>query len=54
LAREAVDIAARQGRFTIFALVHALTRISGRLDNAGDRSEAGQRASSLLALSATA
>lgn len=54
LAKEAVEVAARQGRFTIFALVDALTRISGRLPNAGDRSEADERASSLLALTAAA
>ncbi|MFH1107750.1 MAG: hypothetical protein V1790_00930 [Planctomycetota bacterium] len=38
--------------FTIFALVDALTRISGKLANVGDRSEADAKASALLALAA--
>ena len=39
LAKEAVTIAQQQGRFTIFALVDALTRIAGRMVNAGERSD---------------
>jgi predicted GNAT family acetyltransferase len=54
LAKEAVEIAQRQGGFTIFSLVDALTRISGQIRNAGDRSDADQRASALLSLTATA
>ncbi len=35
---------------TIFAVVDALTRISGKLANAGGRSEVDQKASALLSL----
>ena len=52
LAKEAVARAESRGRFTIFALVDALTRMSGELVNAGERADADQRASSLLALAA--
>ena len=51
-AKEALEIAGRQGRFTIFSLVDALTRISGRIVNAGDRTDADIRAAALLALAA--
>ena len=44
------EIAQQQGRFTIFALVDALTRISGQVQFAGDRTEVDQKAGSLLAL----
>ena len=47
LAKEALEIARQRGGFTIFALVDALTRISGKLANAGDRSEADAKASAL-------
>lgn len=50
LAKEALDIAREQGAFTIFAVVDALTRLAGRIKNAGDRWEVDQKASSLLAL----
>ncbi len=50
LATKALEIAQQQGAFTIFALVDALTRIAGQVENAGDRTEADQRAASLLAL----
>jgi hypothetical protein len=52
LAKEALEIAQQRGGFTIFALVDALTRISAKLANAGDRSEADAKASALLALAA--
>ncbi len=52
LAKEALEIAQQRGGFTIFALVDALTRISGKLANAGDRSEAYAKASALLAFAA--
>lgn len=48
MASEAIDLA--QGRFTVFALVDALTRLAGRIRNAGDRYEVDQRTGSLLAL----
>jgi hypothetical protein len=50
LGARALDIARTQGRFTVFSLVDALTRLAGELRNAGDRSEADQKAASLLAL----
>ena len=48
MAREAMDLV--EGRFTIFAIVDALTRLAGRIRNAGDRFDVDQRAGSLLAL----
>lgn len=48
-ARRATEIAREQGRFTIFALVDALTRLSQE-GNAGERIELDQQASSLLEL----
>jgi len=51
-AKEAVEIAAQRGRFTIFCVVDALTRLAGRIKHAGDRTEADERASALLALAA--
>ena len=50
LAKEAVAIAETHGRFTIFALVDALTRLSARMNFAGDRAEADEKASALLRL----
>jgi predicted GNAT family acetyltransferase len=50
LAKEALQIAREQGRFTIFALVDALTRIAQQRVNAGERLEADQQAASLLAM----
>ena len=50
LAKRAIEAAAEQGRFTIFALVDALTRIARELPNAGDRTDADQKAAGLLAL----
>ena len=50
LAKEALEIAGRHGALTIFAIVDALTRISGKLANAGERSAVDQRASALLSL----
>ena len=50
LAKRALEVAREQGRFTIFALVDALTRIARELPNAGDRIDADQKAAGLLAL----
>ena len=50
LAKEALEVAGRHGAFTIFAIVDALTRISRKLANAGDRSVVDQKASALLSL----
>lgn len=52
LAKEALKVAQEQGRFTIFAVVDALTRLAAKMPNAGDRTEADQKVSSLLALAA--
>jgi hypothetical protein len=49
-AKAALAIAQQQGRFTVFALVDALTRLAGELKFAGDRAEADRQASSLLEL----
>ena len=53
MAKKAIEIAQQQGRFTIFALVDALTRLSGELKNAGDRTDADQKAAQLLAIAAS-
>lgn len=50
LAKRAIEVAAEHGRFTIFALVDALTRIARELPNAGERTDADQKAAGLLAL----
>ncbi|MGL5095284.1 MAG: DUF932 domain-containing protein, partial [Planctomycetia bacterium] len=52
LRKQALDLARDQGRFTIFSLVDALTRLSGAFKNAGDRTEADQKAGRLLQLAA--
>ena len=49
-AKQALEIAQKQGRFTIFALVDALTRLAGTIPNAGDRVDADTKAGALLAL----
>lgn len=51
-AKRALAIAEQRGRFTIFSLVDALTRIAGEITLAGDRTDADAKASSLLALAA--
>jgi histone H3/H4 len=50
VAKEALKVARQQGRFTIFALVDALTRMSRRMKFAGERTDADARAASVLAL----
>ena len=49
-AKQALEIAERQGRFTIFSLVDALTRLAREVKHAGDRTETDGKASALLAL----
>ncbi len=51
-AKQAIDLAREQGRFTIFSLVDALTRLAGQLLNAGERLELDAKAAQLLALAA--
>ena len=50
LAKQAVEVARTQGRFTVFSVVDALTRLAGEFRNAGDRLQADQQAASLLNL----
>jgi hypothetical protein len=52
LANEALRLAQQQGRFTIFAVVDALTRLAHKHENAGDRAAADLRSASLLSLAA--
>ena len=49
IAKEALEVARRQGRFTIFALVDAITRIGGKCSNAGDRIDIDSSVAPLLA-----
>jgi hypothetical protein len=51
LAKQAVESVAG-GRFTIFALVDALTRLARQAECAGDRTAADVQAAALLALAA--
>jgi hypothetical protein len=52
LGKQALLMAEQAGRFTVFSIVDALTRIAGEYQYAGDRIELDQKASSLLALAA--
>tara|TARA_R110001592_G_scaffold153763_2_gene382517 strand:+ start:1079 stop:2104 length:1026 start_codon:yes stop_codon:yes gene_type:complete len=52
LAQEAMKMAKAQGEFTLFALIDALTRMAGKIPNAGDRIELDTKAAGLLALAA--
>jgi hypothetical protein len=50
LGRQAIEIARQQGRFTVFNMVDALTRLSRQIVNAGDRTIVDQQAGNLLTL----
>jgi predicted GNAT family acetyltransferase len=52
LARNAIEIARQQGRFTIFSLVDALTRLTQKVKFVGDRTESDAKVAALLALAA--
>jgi histone H3/H4 len=52
IGKQALELAREQGRFTIFSLVDALTRLARECKNAGERTDADQRAARLLALAA--
>lgn len=52
LVKEAMEIAKRQGGFTVFSLVDALTKLSQKITYAGDRTELEVRIGQLLALAA--
>jgi hypothetical protein len=53
-AKQALEIAEQEGRFTIFSLVDALTRLARETSYAGDRTDADEKASQLLSLTAVA
>ena len=50
IAKEAIELAKEKGRFTVWSVVDALTRLSQRHSYAGDRTEADQKASQFLSL----
>ena len=50
LAKQAVELALQQGRLTIFSMVDAVTRLSGKIINAGDRNDVDQQVGQLMAL----
>jgi hypothetical protein len=50
LAKKAAELARQSGRFTLWSVVDALTQLAKDARFAGTRSEADQKASSLLAL----
>jgi histone H3/H4 len=52
LAKQALIMAEQQGRFTIFAVVDALTRLTQSIRYAGDRVEIDAKVGTLLALAA--
>lgn len=52
LAKKAAELAQQSGRFTIWSVVDALTQLSRDAKFAGSRTDADQKASSLLALAA--
>jgi hypothetical protein len=52
LGQKAIEIAREHGRFTIFALVDALTRLTQKAVFVGDRTEADEKVAGLLALAA--
>ena len=45
MARNALEIAEQKGHFAIFALVDALTRMAREQENAGDQTDADEKAS---------
>jgi len=52
LGQRALKLAEESGRFTIFSIVDALTRIAGEYQYVGDRTELDQKSSGLLTLAA--
>jgi hypothetical protein len=50
VAKEAVTLAQEKGRFSIWSVVDALTRLSQKSQYAGDRAEADRKAAELLTL----
>lgn len=52
LIKDAMEIASKQGAFTIFAVVDALTKLSQKVNYVGDRTELDSKIGQLLALAA--
>jgi len=52
LAKDALEIAKQHGGFTIFALVDALTRLTHKVQFAGDRAAMDQKVGALISLAA--
>ena len=52
LIKDAMEIARAQGGFTIFSIVDALTKLSQKVQHAGDRTELDVKVGQLLALAA--
>lgn len=52
LAKDALELAGSSGRFTIFSVVDALTRLSGEIRWIGDRTELDQKIGRLLSMAA--
>jgi len=50
VAKEALKFAQESGRFTLFSVVDALTRLNGRMKHVGERTDADVKAASLLAM----
>jgi hypothetical protein len=50
VAADAMKIAREKGKFTIFSIVDSLTRMAGKLQNAGERTELDMKAASFLDL----
>jgi histone H3/H4 len=50
LASKALEHAEKAGRFTVFSVVHALTELAGKQENAGDRTALDAKSSALLSL----
>jgi hypothetical protein len=50
LAKRALEIAETKGRFTVFVLVDALTRLARESEFAGERADADEKAAKLLEL----
>jgi histone H3/H4 len=50
LTRRAIEAAQQEGRFTVFSIVDALTRLTQEQQNAGERLDLDQKAAKLLQL----
>lgn len=50
LTKQAVELAGQQGRFTVFSMLDAVTRLAGSIVNAGERNKVDQQVGTLLEL----